>query len=258
LQVKAGLRPGAKAYQFPTSANPYIDPEEIEQARLDLPEGEFAAFYLAIVQDDGAGAFPESHVYDAATVTRKEPWIPQMRCVLGADLAKQQDYTVAVVINTITGGVVAWLRVNKTDWSDQVSEIVALAREYHAPAVIEANGPGDPVIDFVRRQGIEVRPIFQTNLTKNQIISDLRIAFEQHIIKIPTEKVWPELFNELLQYEHKYTPGGKLTFGAADGWHDDTVMGLAMAWWAVKNAPGPFLFARALPIDINAGGWGNF
>jgi hypothetical protein len=63
------------------------------------------------------------------------------------------------------------------------------------------------------------------------------IAFEQSRIKLPAKKApWApamtdQLYNELDYFEYKLTSGGRLTYSAPKGLHDDMVMALALANW---------------------------
>jgi predicted phage terminase large subunit-like protein len=52
-----GLQEGWQAWQFPTSSNPYIDKQEIEDARSQLPSWIFAQEYLAEFTVPGGGIF---------------------------------------------------------------------------------------------------------------------------------------------------------------------------------------------------------
>ena len=53
------------SWQMPTVTNPYINPAEVEAARLDMPERAFRQEYLAEFIEDGAGVF--RRVREAAT-----------------------------------------------------------------------------------------------------------------------------------------------------------------------------------------------
>jgi hypothetical protein len=101
----AGVRPGWARWQIPTSANPFIDPEEIEQARRDLPELVFRQEYLAEFVDFGG------------TVIRRDwlqtyPAPPILQVAMGVDLAistkTTADWTAAVILGLDGSGRV-WI-----------------------------------------------------------------------------------------------------------------------------------------------------
>lgn len=246
-----GRSPDGKVayYHFPTSANPYIDPEEIADAKATLPERIFRALYLAEIQEDGAGVFAEADI-DAAQVlkyVRGADGRPRLdkngRYVMGVDLARKQDYTVAIIVDRRTNQVADWLRFNKKEWTSQVQQVADLAKRWSASAVVEANGVGDPIVELLSKQGVSVIPFITDNLSKSQIIAQLMLVFEQRKLFIPTEEEFPELGEELANYEYKYSKRGNLQYSAPEGFHDDTVIALALAEWAVANAPGPFMYS---------------
>ena len=60
---------------------------------------------------------------------------------------------------------------------------------------------------------------------KETIITNLRLAFENSTIGIPDDQV---LIDELEAYEYEILPSGRLSYGAPEGKHDDTVIALAL------------------------------
>jgi hypothetical protein len=51
------------------------------------------------------------------------------------------------------------------------------------------------------------------------------------------------LIAELLAFEAERLPSGLLRYGAPQGYHDDCVMSLALAWQAVAQPPKRLLVA---------------
>ena len=64
-----------------------------------------------------------------------------------------------------------------------------------------------------------------TNKSKDKIIRQLCVCFEQNKITIPNDM---KLKNELGVYECKPSPTGLPTYNAKQGFHDDRVMALAI------------------------------
>jgi hypothetical protein len=58
------------------------------------------------------------------------------------------------------------------------------------------------------------------------------LSFEQGRIRILADKVQE---NELKIFEYDIGPSGGVRYSAPDGYHDDCVIGLALANWAVFN-----------------------
>jgi len=81
----------------------------------------------------------------------------------------------------------------------------------------------------LQEMNVPVQPFTTTNATKAQIIQALELAFERETIQILDDEL---LINELMAYQIEKLPSGLIRYNAPDGMHDDTVIALALAWWA--------------------------
>lgn len=229
-------QPEWASWQMPTSANPYILPEEIEAARLELPERAFAQEFLAQFLEDGGGVF--RGVLEVATATPQDKAIEGHQYVIGADWGRQNDFTVLTVIDTNTNELVYIDRFNQIEYITQSGRLKALCERFKPIAVYaESNSIGEPIIERLLREDIPVRPFVTTNASKAQIIDGLSLAFERQELKILNE---PTLIGELQAYEMERLPSGLIRYGAPSGMHDDCVMSLAMAWYGASQ--GSFFF----------------
>lgn len=220
------LRPDWASWQMPTTSNPHIDPEEVEAARLMLPERTFEQEFLGIFLEDGGGVF--RRVRDAATATLQTRATPGHRYVVGVDWGKLIDWTVLTVLDTTTKEAVTVDRFNQIDYAVQVPRLQALCDRFKPDAVYaEQNSIGTPLIEQLQRMNLPVQPFVTTNASKAAIIDALALAFEQGALRIPDD---PVLLGELLAFEAERLPSGLLRYGAPEGMHDDCVMSLALAW----------------------------
>ena len=216
--------PEWQSWQMPTVANPYIDPDEVEAARRQLPERIFAQEYLAQFLEDAGGVF--RRVMDAATATEREP-DPNAQYTYGVDWGKHNDFTVIVVLDE-AGSMVAMDRFNQIDYAFQTQRLETLAARYTPRTVVaERNSMGEPIIEQLQRSGLPVSPFTTTNASKAQAIEALALAFERGDISILPD---PVLVGELQAFEAARLPSGMLRYGAPAGMHDDCVMALALAW----------------------------
>jgi phage terminase large subunit-like protein len=214
-----------KSWQFPTSNNPYIDPAEIEAARVSLPERIFQQEFLAMFVQDSGGVF--RRVMEAATVTALKE-ARGSEYVMGVDWGKHNDFTAIAVVDIRTGAVVALDRFNQIDYRVQTQRLKAMADRFRPFRIIaEQNAMGEPLIEQLRRDGLPVRGFVTTNASKEIAIEALALAFERGEIAIPND---PVLIAELQAYEMTRLPGGMVRYSAPGGMHDDTVMSLALAW----------------------------
>ncbi len=222
---------GWQCWTFPTVANPYIDPNEVEDARRDLPELIYRQEYLAEFIDSDGGVF--RRVQEAAVL---EPSQPDMnrQYVAGVDVASSVDYTVVVVLDAESKDMVHIDRFNRVDYPVLIDRLAAVYNRWNLHGMtIEANSIGRPVIDHMLERGLAVQPFTTTSGTKQTIIQGLQSAFEHDNIRIIND---PVLVGELLSFEGKRNASGSFSYSAPDGMHDDTVMALAIAWNACNSS----------------------
>jgi hypothetical protein len=220
-------------WRFPTSANPYILPSEIEAARLKSPERVFRQEYLAEFVPDGSGVF--RRVREAAMTARQEQAVPGHEYVIGADWGKQNDFSCFVVIDTALRAVVELDRSNQVDYAVQRGRLKALCERFQAFVVIgEANAMGDPICEDLARDGVPIQPFQTTQASKILAVEALAVAFERGDLKIIPDET---LIAELQAFESERLPSGLTRYSAPAGAHDDCVMALAMAYHGLGAAP---------------------
>ena len=219
--------PDYRSWKFPTSDNPKVPAADIEQARQSLPVDVFSQEYLAEFLDNNAGVF--RNVKACIGSVREDPQ-PGRSYRAGLDLARLTDFTVLTILNDL-GHQVFWDRFNLLDWAVQKSRIITTINRYGARLLVDSTGIGDPIYDDLRRAGLAVDGYKFTSDTKKKLIEALMIAFEQAKILILDEKVQT---NELDIFEYKIGQSGTVHYSAPDGYHDDCVIGLALAWWNLQ------------------------
>lgn len=234
------------SHHAPTAANPHIDPSEIEQARLTLPERIFAQEYLAQFLEDGAGVF--RRVQDAVDhAASPDPFAARdlqdgRAYVIGVDWGRHQDFTVLTTIDATHRRVVAVDRFTQIDYATQVGRLQALAQRFpSAPILAESNSMGGPLIEQLQRAGMPVRAFHTSAASKAQAIESLALAFERGEITLPPVQ-W--LIDELMAFDQERTASGAIRYGAPKGGHDDGVMSLAIAWSGVHAATAEYGVAR--------------
>ena len=221
------------SWQLPTSANPYIDPREIEAARVELPEIIFRQEYLAEFIDNSGSVF--RRVQEAARMEALPGPIDGKQYVAGVDVAASIDYTVVSIMDADSKEMVYMDRFNRVDYNVLVDRLAAAYQKWNMTAMkVESNSIGQPVIDQLSARNVNVIPFMTTSATKQTIIQNLQSAFEHGGIGIIDNKI---LIGELLSFESKRNSSGSFSYSAPDGMHDDCVMSLAIAWDAITNVP---------------------
>jgi len=224
-----------RAWQLPTAANPFIHPDEIEDARRQLPQSAFAQEYLAEFTDDAGAVFRNVRGCVDESLNDAQPKAGGLYFG-GLDWAQQNDFTVIAMVDA-GGALVSLDRFNQVAWEIQYGRVKAQAERWHmAAGLAELNSIGSPNLEALQRRGAgHWRAFLTTNDTKAEVVQALALAFERGEIRIPND---PVLIAELESFEAERLPSGKWRYGAPDGMHDDTVIALALAWWARTNRQG--------------------
>jgi hypothetical protein len=223
------------SWQMPSSASPYIKPEELHAAQHTLPERVFAQEYLAqFLETDGAGVFR-----GVPAVSRLEPRPPQRghSYVFGVDWGRSNDYTAISVLDASTLEQVALDRFTQIDFEFQTERLHRWAELYQPRAIVaESNAMGGPLVERLQsgygrllgqaRRALPIVAWTATNATKAAAIQQLSQAIEEGGVTLLHDEVQ---IGELLAYEVEQLPSGVFRYGAPAGQHDDTVIALALA-----------------------------
>jgi hypothetical protein len=232
-----------QAWQLPSSASPYIRPEEIAAAQRSLPERVFAQEYLAqFLETEGAGVFR-----GVRAVSRLQPQPPQPGhvYVMGCDWARTEDATVFSILDATLGEQVAIDRMIGTDYELQLERLHGWAALYRPRAIVaEANSMGGPLIERLQRGYARLlgssRPALPviawtaTVGTKAHAVQQLALAIENGQLTLLDD---PVQVGELLAYEASVLPSGVTRYAAPEGGHDDTVTALMLANLAAAQEP---------------------
>ena len=224
------LQPDYESWKFPTSDNPLVPLENIERAKQNLPMDVFKQEYLAEFLDDAAGVF--RNVRACLGAVKSEP-VLGMEYKVGCDLARLTDFTTIFVMDK--NGVMVYMdRFNQIDWRVQKELIKSACIKYNnAQLYLDSTGVGDPIFEDLRGDGLDVVGYKFTSESKRMLIQCLMLSFEQERIKIFDD---PVLLAELDAFEYEMLPSGVVRYNAPQGYHDDCVIGLALANWGVQNS----------------------
>lgn len=234
----AGVDPDWSAHHWTALDSPYFPREEFERLRREMPERIFRQEILAEFLEGGGEVFRNVDgcvgplgVRDGYTV-------------LGVDLAKVRDWTAIHALNS-QRMTVETQRMQRVDWSLQKLRIIETYRRLDAVrALVDATGVGDPIVEDLRKAGLQVEPVVFTGPLKSALVENLMLLFEQGAIRIPQD---PILIDELKGFTFETLPSGRDRYSAPDGRHDDTVMALALAAWGLRHlAPEQLLPGRPL------------
>ena len=213
LYLKGGEE-GWASFKFTTYDNPYIDKEEIDEARRQLPAAVFEQEYLANPMENAANPFGSQNIKDCIKVQSNQEAV-----CYGIDLAKSYDWS--VIIGLDAGGNVCYLDRFQKDWHTTKQVIKSLPRK---PMLLDSTGVGDPIFEELQREGLMVEGLKFTQNSKQQLMVGLQNAIHQKTIGYPSGVI----VDELEVFEYQFTASG-VKYSAPSGFHDDCVMALALA-----------------------------
>lgn len=229
LYLKSG-EPDWESFKFSTYDNPHIDKTEIDDARTQIPEVVFEQEYMANPSENAANPFGTTYIKQCTFNLSHEPPI-----VFGIDLAKSVDWT--VIIGLDKNGSVCYFDRFQKDWRQTKQTIQSLPK---IPILMDSTGVGDPIFEDLQREGVNVQGYKFTSTSKQQLMEGLSSAIQQRKITFPEGHIT----NELEVFEYQYTSFG-VKYSAPQGFHDDCVMSLGLAWhhYTRNSAMGRYSFA---------------
>ena len=221
--------PNWQSFKFTTYDNPYIDPKEIDDARRQLPEVVFEQEYMANPAENAANPFGTQFIRNCIHPVSTMPVV-----AFGIDLAKSVDWT--VIIGLDENGNVAYFDRFQMDWHNTKQNIIRLPK---CPILVDSTGVGDPILEDLQREGVNIQGLKFTSTSKQQLMEGLQSAIHQGKIGYPDGIISQEL--EIFEYQYGATG---VKYSAPSGYHDDAVMSLALAWqnFSLKRGTGRYAF----------------
>jgi len=204
----------------------------------EYPEDPYSCFLAS-----GRSYFGDvEHVYTAPAGT--EPQRGHLYYA-GLDFAQTSDYTVLSVIDLTDMRQVDMLRINGLSWQEMRRRVSVMANYWSAQVVGEANSMGTTNIELlqsgeVMEDGTKIAPIrlvpFDTTpSSKPGLIQGLYHALHEAGLQLLND---PAQRHEIRSFISKQTATGHWQYEADGSGHDDTVIALALAWWAHANRHG--------------------
>jgi hypothetical protein len=218
-----------RSWQFPSSSNPYLDKNEIEDFRREMPKEVFNQEILATFIENVGSVFRDvtDHIR-----TEIKPYEKGEPVFIGCDVAKHADFTVLIALRG-NGELVGFDRFGEVDWVFQQQRILSFYKRYiNARFLIDSTGIGDPILDQLRREIPNAEGYQFTATSKRPLVENLSIMLDQDKIGYLNNQI---LINEMQLYSYDLGTTGNVHYGAPEGYHDDCVMALALAAWLISH-----------------------
>lgn len=215
-----------------------LPPSKLEEYKKLLPKNVFLTDYLGIFIDDDGTVFT-----DFKKCINKNEIKDSDKLYLGIDWAAgvESDDTVIVAFNQYGKQVYLdyFNQLTPTQQIDRIEKFIVQYKNQIAVVQTELNSLGTPLTDFLKNRS-QIKTIINkfvgfntTNSTKNAIVQNLQIAFEQGLIEIlEDEKQSRELATYTAEYNAKTR---NVSYNAPNGLHDDICIAMMLAYDAYKN-----------------------
>ena len=215
-----------------------LPPSKLEEYRKLLPKNVFLTDYLGIFIDDDGTVFT-----DFKKCINKNEIKDSDKLYLGIDWAAgvESDDTVIVAFNQYGKQVYLdyFNKLTPTQQIDRIEKFIVQYKNQIAVVQTELNSLGTPLTDFLKNRP-QLKTIINkfvgfntTNQSKNAIVQNLQIAFEQKEIEIlEDEKQSRELATYTAEYNAKTR---NVSYNAPNGLHDDICIAMMLAYDAYKN-----------------------
>lgn len=241
------------SFKFPTHANPFIKPGELELLRRNAPEDVYRQEILAEFLETGGAVFRGlGAMRERSKHLKLEPQAD--RCRVGVDLGRVKDFTVLTALS-VDNKLIGYDRFNQLDWQVQQQRIKAFCQRYRGSVVLDSTGLGDPIYSALIAMGLPVIACKLNNERKKQLIQNLQMLIEDGVISVPLPdpgnsdpaRDLSALWRELEAFTFDMTASGLIRYGAPPGMHDDTVISLALA--ASELPPSLAMGGHELELD---------
>lgn len=196
-------------------------------AEGDLTEDEFARQYLAEWREEEGQVFSKfEHLFTEGGYSPEEA-VNYGPHIMGLDLGKLHDYTVAYIGNVATQKIVARDRFNKIDYLDQVPKIAKMYNAYKCRFIhMDSTGIGEAVAEQLRAAGCNIMPFVFSNKTKQALVSTMVREVERGNVRfLANDDI---LKKEMTAFEGSISPGGVIKYSAPAGYFDDAVIAAAL------------------------------
>lgn len=221
------------SWKFPSWTNEYLPEGEIEEMAKDLP----AVLYKQEVEAEFLAA--GSNVFLVPDEIIRPKARPDGHVVFGVDLARRIDFTVIYGANAKTRENCYYERFQDVTWPRQRRRIIRAVKSVlkagatGVTLMIDSTGVGDPTFEELEELGFDVVGINFTTY-KDKMVRLLARDMEDGKAFVLDDQL-----HEFEQYELNMTPGGRITYSAPDGEHDDVVAAKMLQHWGIVNEGVP-------------------
>jgi predicted Fe-Mo cluster-binding NifX family protein len=222
-------------FHWRTSDNPYIRPEEEENARKMMTADQFEVQWN--------GNFPKGSGEIFANLAEicildPEPPVSTKRYIAAWDPASPNGEDDSLFgIRDMDGKQVLVEKVKdkaRRFWKHQHERIAELCKQYgNCPLIVLKTGLGEQSIEALMALGVNVIPVQETPALKVEMVMHFAFLCEKMAIRLIND---PFQIDQLKIYGSKTLPSGAISYGAPRHKHDDSCS-MLMALYKSFNEP---------------------
>ncbi|NWG09885.1 MAG: hypothetical protein HXX80_06250 [Nitrososphaerales archaeon] len=236
---RAFTSPEWSSYHLPSSANPLIKKEFLEEQRVLVGDRRFRLEYDAEFVEDEDSFFPMGLIQSC--LSDYEPRVsPKGENYMGFDFGGREDLNAITTVERQENKIIvqyckAWMQDDYTGATLQVHDH---HRAYsHRIVCVEEIGAGISVVEHLKELKALTLSVKSSDIQK--VLLNLRTLMERKEISISHDLT--ELIASLNCIEFQRTRTGGYTFSHRSGTHDDLGRALSLACWAVRQGSGRFV-----------------
>jgi len=231
-----GVDPTIRSFHYPSSSNPRLPTEYLEQQRRQMTQLAYQTEYEALFLDDQASVFRHAVIQAAIDDTIGAGAVEGHRYVIGYDPARYADRSGVAVLDVTSEPqrAVEVRDLGGHEYLQQAAAIRGLSATYNRAQVLLDATSHDQMVEELSRNGVRAQGYKFSNESKRELIDGLVLALERGNLRIPNHA---DLIKELTYYRFETTASGNVKLGAPDGpgHFDDLVTALALAVWKGKR-----------------------
>lgn len=225
--------PQYKTFHATSFDTPFITEEELAEAKMSLPETIYKQEIMAEFIEDGGEVF--TNLKYCCDLTTYPPPVSGDKYYAGIDFGRQTDYTAMVILNS-KGEVVDFYRERQKSWDIILSELLTRLRKWRPQVTAEINSIGDVLFERLKKEYPAIVPFLTNQDSKQNMVEDLIMALNEAKLRLPSKELNETLYGEMSIFTYTYSPKSrKVSYGHPQGFHDDCVIALCLAYQSYKK-----------------------
>jgi len=245
---RAFCDPRYSTHRVPSSRNPLIPEEFLEEQRRRMTRESYAMEYEALFVDAATSYFPMDLINDCVATYLEFEKPGDLRpgdYYGGLDLGKLKDNSVLAVVRAGEPVRLVYLKEFRlgTSYPEVIGDVVEVDRELKLrKLLVDRSGIGEAVVDELREEGVDsAEGAFFTRPKKVEYLAYMKLMMQRDRFKMPYDQ---KLISQMNEQRYEYSPSGQIRFWHPPSGHDDLLWAVALALWATKRDTGGVVFIK--------------